>query len=65
LRVEGEIRWHRIQALRIERQHILQTLNGLSQQPAHYAEQQEGERVPDPALFLLWINDCKTIDGKF
>ena len=49
-RIEGEISRDRVEALRIERQHILQPLQRVKRKKTDYAEGEHGHRVDEPAL---------------
>ena len=55
-RVEGEVRGHAVEPLRVQRQIALQALQRVKAEEAGGAEGQHGERVAAPALLALRID---------
>ena len=55
-RIEGQIGGHRSESLRVEGQPVLQSQDGVGEKAADQAQEQHGERVLPPILFLIWID---------
>jgi hypothetical protein len=64
-RVEREIRTHRAEVLRIERQDSLQAENAIGEQAADKTEHQEGKGVLLPGLLLLRLNAEEPVEQPF
>ena len=59
--IEGEMRAHRAESLRIQRQDMLQPQNRVSEQATHQAEEQHGEGVLFPIVLFAGIDSHQAI----
>src|SRR5208283_741764 len=62
-RIEGEIGSDRVEMLRIERQHRLQSLQGIKRQETHEAEGQHGNAITLPVLLLIFLDAAEPIES--
>ena len=62
-RIEGEIGGDRIEALRVQRQKILEALDQIERNEADDAEGQHRHRIGDPALFARRIDAGELVEA--
>ena len=63
--VEGEVRANGTESLRIEREQMLQSQDGIGKEAAHQAEQQHGKRILFPILLVVRLHPHHTIGEPF
>ena len=57
------MRAHRIEALRVERQDVLQAQKRVKQHEARRVERQQGQRIAEPILLAPGIDACQRIEA--
>jgi hypothetical protein len=63
--IEGEVLYDRAEALRVERQDVLQPLYRIDQQHSDKVKGQQGGRIIERALLALRINVGEIVEGTF
>ena len=61
-RVEGEVLAHGTEALRVERQHLLQAQESIGEEEPHQAEHQQGEGIPFPVLLMPGVDPHQPVE---
>ena len=61
-RVEGEVLAHGTEALRVERQQVLQAQEGIGEEEPHQAEHQQGNGVPLPVLLGTRVDPHQPVE---